>query len=407
MHESEAKYRALFDALPTGITLADGDGNIVEANASATELLGIATIPQRIEHIGKKDWCIIRPDGTPMPPDECASVRALREKRPIRNATMGIVRTDGTTAWLHVTAVPIAWNNLRLITAYADISDHQRREAALKDKVALFDQVPTLARDMENRITAWNTGAKDLYGFSAEETIGRISHDILQTVFPRPYPELLQDLLTNGSWAGYLRHTAKDGRNIHVSSHWILHRNNNDTPISIIEVSNDVSEQKLLEKDLERANKSLQEIMAQLEDANTALRVVLKQHENDRLDMERRVLENMRLLVIPYLNRIRGEIASSQGGHYLDLAIKTFETITSDFTHTLQMEYGILTGNEIRVADMIRSGMTSKDIAAHLGISVATADYYRQSIRKKLNLTGKRTGLRIHLLHLSNKKQQS
>ena len=86
----------------------------------------------------------------------------------------------------------------------------------------------------------------------------------------------------------------------------------------------------------------------------------------------------------------------------LKIIRENFEDITSSFSRTLDDRFRILTSNEIRVADLIRSGMTSKEIADLLHISVPGANYYRKKIRKKLGLSGKKVDLVVYLNDLAN-----
>ncbi|WP_161569258.1 sensor histidine kinase [Candidatus Oscillochloris fontis] len=125
------KYRTLFEALPLGITVSDHTGQIVESNAMAERLLGIGKEEQQYRHIDGAEWHIVRPDGTPMPPEEFASVRALKEQRLIENVEMGIMSPDGVTTWINVTAAPVPLENYGVVIAYNDISSRMAAEHAL------------------------------------------------------------------------------------------------------------------------------------------------------------------------------------------------------------------------------------------------------------------------------------
>ncbi len=101
------KYQVLFDSFPLGITVADRDGRILESNRESERLLGISKEVQSGRGIAGGEWQIVRPDGSPMPPEEYASVRALKENKLVDHVEMGIVKGDGQITWLRVTAAPL------------------------------------------------------------------------------------------------------------------------------------------------------------------------------------------------------------------------------------------------------------------------------------------------------------
>jgi len=101
------KYRVLFDMFPLGITVADANGKIQESNIEAERLLGISKEEHVNRAIDGSEWRIVRRDGSNMPAEEYASVRALKENRLVENVEMGIVRDNGEVTWINVTAAPI------------------------------------------------------------------------------------------------------------------------------------------------------------------------------------------------------------------------------------------------------------------------------------------------------------
>ena len=98
------KYRVLFESFPLGITITDKSGKIMEGNRQSEQMLGINREAHAQRRIDGKEWQIIRKDGTPMPADEYASTRALRENRLIENVEMGIVHDKDEITWINVTA---------------------------------------------------------------------------------------------------------------------------------------------------------------------------------------------------------------------------------------------------------------------------------------------------------------
>jgi PAS domain S-box-containing protein len=113
------KYQVLFDSFPLGITVADREGKILESNREAERILGLEKENQKNRAIDSTEWKIIRPDGSPMPTEEYASVRALKENRLIENIEMGIIKKKGHVTWITVTASPLS--DYGVVIAYRDM----------------------------------------------------------------------------------------------------------------------------------------------------------------------------------------------------------------------------------------------------------------------------------------------
>jgi len=131
LHIALEKYRVLFESFPLGISVTDAEGNLLETNRESERLLDIS----RDKHTRRKydgpEWRIVRPDGTPMPPDEYASVRALKEKRLVENVDMGIVKSGGAITWISVTAAPIPIEGYGVAITYGDVTERKRAEQKL------------------------------------------------------------------------------------------------------------------------------------------------------------------------------------------------------------------------------------------------------------------------------------
>ena len=127
-----AKYAVLFDSFPLGVTVSDQNGKIIETNQEASILLGLSEEDQKRRQISSEEWKIIRPDGTPMPADEYASVRALKEKRRVENVEMGILKNDGQITWISVTAAPLPIENYGVVITYNNITKRIYAEDELR-----------------------------------------------------------------------------------------------------------------------------------------------------------------------------------------------------------------------------------------------------------------------------------
>jgi PAS domain S-box-containing protein len=121
---------------------------------------------------------------------------------------------------------------------------HKDIEEALAQKARLLDlsNDAIVARDASDRITFWNEGATAIYGYSREEAIGRVSHELFRTEFPEPLELINAKLARDGHWAGELRHTCANGSRITVSTRWIAERDASGKIISILESNRDINE---------------------------------------------------------------------------------------------------------------------------------------------------------------------
>ncbi|MCX6150057.1 MAG: PAS domain S-box protein [Ignavibacteriales bacterium] len=165
-----AKYKTLFDCLPLGITVSDELGNILETNPTAEKLLGIPQTEQNQRDIDSHEWRIVRLDGTPMPPDEYASVRALKQQCKVENVEMGIVKPDNMITWISVTATPVPLEGYGVVITYNDITERKRTDEALRilslRQEAILASVPDIIMEVDNnKIYTWaNPAGIEFFG---------------------------------------------------------------------------------------------------------------------------------------------------------------------------------------------------------------------------------------------------
>jgi PAS domain S-box-containing protein len=126
-------------------------------------------------------------------------------------------------------------------------------------------------RDMSDVITYWNRGAHEMYGWTAEEAIGKPAHQLLHTVFPAPMDDIRAELLRSGRWEGEVEKTRSDGTQVVVASRWSLRRDEQDRPAAILETNNDITERKRREQEIRTLNEELGKRSTELEAINKEL----------------------------------------------------------------------------------------------------------------------------------------
>jgi PAS domain S-box-containing protein len=140
----------------------------------------------------------------------------------------------------------------RMFGIVEDLTERKLAEAALVERAALLDlsHDSIFVRGMNDAISFWNRGAEQLYGWSKDQALGQISHQLLRTIFPAPLEEITSELLRTGRWEGELVHTKRDGTQVTVASRWSLRHDERGGPAGILETNNDITERKRAEESL-------------------------------------------------------------------------------------------------------------------------------------------------------------
>ncbi len=165
--------------------------------------------------------------------------------------------------------------------------------------------------------------------------------------------------------------------------------------IAIIVNSSDITKQKLLEKELE-----LQQ--ASLEETNITLKVLLKRIEKERLLFQENLSTNILCNIEPYINKLKQSNMDKNQKRTLEILDQNIKDMASPLVYSVMSMNLRLTPAEMQISNFIRQGYSSKEIANLLNISPATIDKHRKNIRKKLGITNKKQNLRSVLSSLSS-----
>ena len=254
LRESETHYRSLFNSMDEGFcvmeVLFDADGKaedyrFIEANANFEKQTGVQNpVGRRMREISpaiEQSWFEI-----------FGKIALTGEPAHFVNEAKPLNRS------FEVHAYRIgAPEQRRVATVFNEITTRLQAEAAIRQQAELLDLAhgAVMVRDLEGKIRYWNHGAGVLYGYSGEQANGRISNDILATVFPRPIAEIEAIILQDGLWEGELIHTTNVGEQVIVSSRWALQRDKDGQPIGVLALEIDITELKNAEAHVKRLNR--------------------------------------------------------------------------------------------------------------------------------------------------------
>jgi PAS domain S-box-containing protein len=263
---AEAQFRSLLEAAPDAMVVAGRHGRILLVNRQAEALFGCTRedlvgqpietlLPERFRagHAGLRETYTANPRPRPMG----AGLELFARRR------------DGSELPVEICLSPVETAEGVLVSAaIRDVSDRHRADAELRRQAALLELAPTavLVRDRHDAILYWNKAAQDMYGWTAAEARGRVTHALLSTRFPIPLVEIEAILAQEGRWDGELVHTTRDGQQIVVSSRQALQRDAAGQPVGTLEINTDITAAKTAEaalhataEELARSNRELEQ----------------------------------------------------------------------------------------------------------------------------------------------------
>lgn len=157
-------------------------------------------------------------------------------------------------------------------------------------------------------------------------------------------------------------------------------------------------ERKQVELKLLARERELEHQTRDLEEVNTALRVLLKQREGDKKELEERIVANFRELVRPLLEKLKMSGLNDRQKAFLEIAENELDEILAPFLRKVSAGHLKLTPTEIQVANLVKHGKSTKEIANLMRLSTKTVQVNRNNIRRKLGIINKKINLRTHLL---------
>jgi len=186
--------------------------------------------------------------------------------------------------------------------------------------------------------------------------------------------------------------------------HWYYMRAIRTThhePLRVVVSHEDITALKLTEEALRRSRQTLNEQARSLEESNIALKVLLEQRDRDRLELERKVLANVKGLVLPYIDKLKGARLKPRERTLVEIVDAHLQDIISPLLQSMANADIVLTPQEMQVAALIKDGRSSKEIAEVLHISEATVNFHRKNLRAKFGLKNRRVNLRSYLLSMA------
>ncbi len=347
-------------------------------------------------------WDLVHPDMQALV-KEWGLAQQRGEAVPARYELKAFIK-DGQKRWFDVAAASIGYGGQTATLAMAyDITDRKRAEEALQKSEKRYRQlVETMneglgVADQDYKFTYVNKKFCKMLGYFRDEIIGRPLIEFVHDDFK----ELMKDQMARRQRGEKRRFElawkTKDGDMIHtLASPRALHDESGCFTGSMGVLTNITdrikAEEALREKDnkLERQAKNLIEM-------NTALKVLLEQREKEKTEIKETLVANIKKLVYPYIEKLENKGLDEDAQIFVNIIKSNINDLISPLASTLSSKYFALTPSQIQIADLIKHGKTSKEIASMLNISPKAVSFHRGNLRKKLGLLNKKINLRTYL----------
>jgi PAS domain S-box-containing protein len=290
------------------------------------------------------------------------------------------------------------------------IIKHRQAEKALQEerdraqKYLDIAGVIIVAIDTKGEVTLINQRGCELLGYEEEEIIGKNWFDNFVPKSIRREAKAISRQSLNGEMEldEYFENPVltKSGQERIVAWHNTILTDAEDNIAGHLSSGDDVTEIKEREQALREKDAELEIKTRNLEEVNTALRVLLKRREKDKAELEEKVLSNVKDLVSPYVEKLQKTSLDANQLSYLSILESNLTDVISPFSRRLSSKYLGLTPTEIQVANLIKHGKTTKEIAEFMSSSGKTIEFHRDNVRRKLGLRNKKVNLRSHLLSM-------
>lgn len=391
--ESEALYRTLAENTFAGVYVVQ-DGRFIYINKHATENLGY----RPDELVGRIAHSLVHSD------DREKVRKCAREMLRGLTTTPYIYRQinrKGHPRWIMETVTSITYGGRPAVLGnnmdITELRDSQNKIEKFNElRSSILDATPhAIIYLADRKIVFANDAVESVFGWKPEELIGKTTKILFRSekdyrkMGDMAYSTLEKSRVYDESEYMY-KH--KDGREI-VCRVKAVRIGDNLQNRAIIATYEDITQQLQTIKELKFKSKNLEE-------TNTALSVILKRREADKSVIEESVVNNIRELIIPCIQQVKKYRMDNAALKHLSLAESYLTDIVSPFLRNLSTKELHLTHKELLVANLLKDGKSSKEIADLLNITVRGVEFHRYKIRSKLGIRNTKGNLRSYLLEV-------
>lgn len=410
LSQSEKLYQTIFETTGTGMVIVEEDMTISLVNREFERISGY-----RSGELTGKSLSIL------ISPSDLGRMREYHRERRIDPGSappsydFTLIDREGREKDIFITVSMIP-GTAKSVASFLDVSETRRLHKRLSERNRkyrlLADNVSDViwTMDLDLRFTYVSPSVKQLRGFHPREAMRQSLREMLT---PRSFDlamEAFQEELAlerspetqrDRTRVMELEMIRKDGSTVWVEIKLSFLRDGEGRATGIVGVSRDISDRIQATREIEKTGRELKAKSLYLEETNTALKVLLRNMEEEKMKVQGNVLANARELLMPLVAKLRGSRPESERNSLLDALETNIVGIISPFAKNLTLGEFHLTPTELRIADLIRQGRSTKEAAELMNLSIRSVEFHRDNLRQKLGLKGKKVNLQSFLASLS------
>jgi len=400
LRDSEKRFRTIVETAPSLLIITDAKGKNIYVSPNCEEI----TSYTQEELLGKVRWWV-HEDDTPRARE--AFERAIREGVGATNFEYKAVKKNGQVWYASSSWEPLKEEDGKLkgiVLQTIDITERTRAEEALRESEEKFRTMLSSSpdaitlSDLNGVVIESNQAALHTHGFSSkEEAIGQQSLDYIA---PQDRPRAIENVkktLEQGTVRD-VEYTflTKDGREFPGELSASLIRDSDGEPAFFIGITRDITERKRAEEALRKTTEELRAEREELAEMNLVFKHILEHIEEERQEYKQQICQDVEQVVTAILARLQEKVGPSQTDT-IEALQENLKVILAKDIDVFRERYAKLTPRELEICDMIREGLSSKEIAKSLNLSLLTVHKHREDIRKKLGITNKNVNLGTYL----------
>ncbi len=399
LRKSEEKYRSLVETTLDLVWELDSNARFTYVNNEIKNLLGY----EAKDVIGQSFTTLLAKQDIQSATNIFKNLSI--HKKPIDIFEFRLIHKNGQEMVFEINAVPVLDSDGVFLSSKGIGRDITKRKLAEKELAESEERYRVLVESSPDAITVIQDSSLKLINEEFTRLFGYTKEDLAKglsplkivkakdskTVQDRILKRIAGDTLSPDKFS--IDCLSKKGEKVPCETSAAQVQYNNQ-PASLV-IFRDISKRKQAEQELKARAKDLEE-------ANIALKVLLKNREQDKSEIEDKVLQNIQKLIMPNLERLKTCCLGNRQASYVSVLESDLEDIAAPFARGISSKILQLTPAEIQVADLVKQGRSTKEIADLLYLSAKTIEAHRRNIRNKLGIRNKKANLRTHLLDITN-----